>query len=486
MDVAITAPGGTATSTGGFTYIAFPTVTSITRVNPSPTNLGSVAYTVTFSDAVTGVNLTAPFSDFALTTTGVTGASISAVSGSGTTYTVTVNTGTGNGTIRLDVVDDDTVTAGLIPLGGAGAGNGNFITGEIYTINKNVEVYIHGDLKGTYSLAAIDSTRPSYAGIDSAPLKVTSTNANAPVIAAIRSLWASNGINTSYSQLMGLPQAQLSNKYVFPGYNNVTLNEQLRISNVDSVPSTVTVTIAGTVRGTYTLQPNDSVRVNYPGVDSGPVVVEGTPNVNIVSSIRMAWAVNGVTKSFTQLMGLPAAQLSSKYVFPAYNNVTLNEQLRIGNVDTLPSTVTVTIGGVVRGTYTLQPSQAIRVNYAGLDTGPVVVVGTPNVKIISSIRSAWAVNGVTTSFTQLMGTPQEQLSNKYLFPVYDNVTLNEQLRIANVDSAPSTVTVTIGGVQRGIYILQPSASGAHQLSGLGQRAGGGGRNDRGEHHFITP
>ena len=67
VDVAITAPGGTATSTGGFTYIAFPTVTSITRVNPSPTNLGSVAYTVIFSDAVTGVNLTAPFSDFALT-----------------------------------------------------------------------------------------------------------------------------------------------------------------------------------------------------------------------------------------------------------------------------------------------------------------------------------------------------------------------------------------------------------------------------------
>ena len=55
-----------------------------------------------------------------------------------------------------------------------------------------------------------------------------------------------------------------------------------------------------------------------------------------------------------------------------------------------------------------------------------------------------------------MGTPQEQLSNKYLFPVYDNVTLNEQLRIANVDGAPSTVTVTIGGVQRGTYILQPS------------------------------
>ena len=47
---------------------------------------------------------------------------------------------------------------------------------------------------------------------------------------------------------------------------------------------------------------------------------------------------------------------------------------------------------------------------------------------------AWAVNGVTTSFSQLMGMPQEQLSDKYLFPGYNNVTLNEQLRIANVDT----------------------------------------------------
>jgi hypothetical protein len=36
-----------------------------------------------------------------------------------------------------------------------------------------------------------------------------------------------------------------------------------------------------------------------------------------------------VTTSFVQLMGLPSGQLSSTFWFPAYNNVTLNEQLRI-------------------------------------------------------------------------------------------------------------------------------------------------------------
>jgi hypothetical protein len=117
---------------------------------------------------------------------------------------------------------------------------------------------------------------------------------------------------------------------MFPAYNNVTLNEQLRIANVDTVPSTVTVTLGGVPQGSpITLQPNEAMRINYPGLDSGPVIVQGTTGVKIISSIRSAWAVNGVTQSFVQLMGLPSGQLSSTFWFPAYNNVTLNEQLRI-------------------------------------------------------------------------------------------------------------------------------------------------------------
>jgi phage-related protein len=296
-------------------------------------------------------------------------------------------------------------------------------------------------------------------------VKVVNTD-GVPIIAAIRDAWAVNGVTTSFSQLMGLPLSQVSDKYVFPAYNNVTLNEQLRIGNVDTVESTVTVTIGGVLRGTYTLQPSEAVRINYAGLDSGPVIVQGTAGVDIIAAIREAWAVNGVTKSFVQLMGLPATQLSNKYVFPAYNNVTLNEQLRIGNVDTVESVVTVTIGGVLRGTYTLQPNQAVRVNYTGLDSGPVVVEGTVGVDIIAAIRDAWAVNGVTTSFSQLMGMPAGQLSDQYLFPAYNNVTLNEQLRIGNVDTIPTTVTVTIGGVLRGTYPLEPNEAVRINYAGL--------------------
>ncbi|MDW7676657.1 MAG: Ig-like domain-containing protein, partial [Bacillota bacterium] len=109
------------------------TISSITRASANPTNASTVDFTVTFSDAVTGVGT----DDFTLTTTGaVGGASISSVSAdSGSTRTVTVNTGTGNGTIRLDLIDNDSIiNASGTPLGGVGAQN--YTSGEIYTVDK--------------------------------------------------------------------------------------------------------------------------------------------------------------------------------------------------------------------------------------------------------------------------------------------------------------------------------------------------------------
>jgi hypothetical protein len=83
-----------------------PTVVSITRADPNPTNAAVVTFTVTFTEAVTGVDV----NDFALTVTGISGASVTGVSGSGAVYTVTVSTGTGDGTLRLDIPNTATIT----------------------------------------------------------------------------------------------------------------------------------------------------------------------------------------------------------------------------------------------------------------------------------------------------------------------------------------------------------------------------------------
>ena len=77
-------------ATKNITFAATTTVVSIVRAGTSPTNAPTVAYTVTFANAVTGVST----SNFAAAGTNLTGASIASVTGSGASYTVTVNTGT--------------------------------------------------------------------------------------------------------------------------------------------------------------------------------------------------------------------------------------------------------------------------------------------------------------------------------------------------------------------------------------------------------
>ncbi len=113
-----------------------PTVSSIVRADVNPSNASSVAFTVTFSESVIGVDA----ADFRLVVAREANMSpgfITNVSGSGDTYTITVDTGEGSSLIRLDVVDDDTIvdSAGNM-LGGTGTGNGDYLAGETYKIEK--------------------------------------------------------------------------------------------------------------------------------------------------------------------------------------------------------------------------------------------------------------------------------------------------------------------------------------------------------------
>jgi len=110
-----------------YTALDAPIVLSSVRANENPTSAASVGFTVTFSESVTGVDT----GDFVLTTTGLTGTSITNVSGSGAVYTVTANTGSGSGTLRLDVIDNDSIEDGSAhPL------NSGFTGGQAYEVNQ--------------------------------------------------------------------------------------------------------------------------------------------------------------------------------------------------------------------------------------------------------------------------------------------------------------------------------------------------------------
>ena len=110
-----------------------PAVASINRQSPSGATIngGTVAFRVTFSEQVSGVDA----SDFALTTTGSTTGSINSASAvSGTIYDVTVGSISGTGTLRLDLKAGGT---GIVDLAGNQA-SGGYTAGQAYTVSSNV------------------------------------------------------------------------------------------------------------------------------------------------------------------------------------------------------------------------------------------------------------------------------------------------------------------------------------------------------------
>ncbi|HET7144237.1 MAG TPA: hypothetical protein VFI68_09480, partial [Anaerolineales bacterium] len=179
------AGSGNGSFTTGETYTinkstpSAPSVASILRVNPDPAINGYIDFTVTFSEAVTGID----GSDFALTTSGsISGASLASILGSGSIYTVTVNTGLGDGTIRLDVLDDDSiVNAAPNPLGGTGIGNGNFSAGEAYTVHPST-LRVISILRNDPNPTAADTVNflltfsEAVSGVDSNDFVVTTTD----------------------------------------------------------------------------------------------------------------------------------------------------------------------------------------------------------------------------------------------------------------------------------------------------------------------
>ena len=113
---------------GAFEAARPPAVLSVARAGVSPTAAAGVLFTVTFDTPVTGVDA----GDFALATTGLTGAAVTSVSGEGTTYAVSVSTGSGDGTVRLDVRG---------AAGGIADPNGtptaaDFTAGEVFVVSR--------------------------------------------------------------------------------------------------------------------------------------------------------------------------------------------------------------------------------------------------------------------------------------------------------------------------------------------------------------
>jgi beta-lactamase superfamily II metal-dependent hydrolase len=458
------AGSATASTTKGQTNTLpfYPIVSSSVRADENPSSANSVNFTVTFSKPVSGVNTSPPFGDFSLTVAGVTGASISAVNGSGTTYTVTVNTGSGNGTIRLDVLDDDTIRdPGNHPLGGSGLGNGNFNIGQSYEMIEEIAAIIDvGPAQvGRYRLPSSPSLIASYANTLNGPVQVASSNTQ-KILPSQRVYY-----QNSFNELMGYPSNQFTTEFWFPWYDQVWMNTWILVGNPSATQTAyVDIYIGGVKRPdldgqvqTYAIPPGGRVTPQFPSVLDGPVRVvsvtgNGTPSpINIFASERSLYA-----SSFNEVMGFPSNKFTTEYWFPWYDQQNMSTWILVGNPDnTKIAYVDIYVGGVkVNDTsggipYAIPPNGRITPQYPGIVNGPLRVVsvsgaGTPSpIDIFASERSIYI-----SSFNEVMGVPVEEFSTEYLYTWFDNQGLATWLLVGNPSPTQTAyVDLYIGGVK---------------------------------------
>ena len=335
-------------------------------------------------------------------------------------------------------------------LGQYGIQQGTLSAGGNYTITyveanlsivtkppADLNVYIGGKFQKNYSVLPATSTRDSYKSVNSGPVQLISTN-DVSVMAAERVVYKVDGINTSFSEMMALPNKQLDKVYWLPWYNNKDLDTQLRFGNVSTTDTaTVHIFIGGqemmsgctAPNSPYTLKPGESVRVSCAGISNGPVEIRS--DFPIVAAERVVYKVNGINTSFSEMMALPEKQLDKVYWLPWYNNKELDTQLRFGNVSTTDTaTVHIFIGDQEMtapggGPFILKPGESTRQSFA-VSMGPVKIVS--DIPIVAAERVVYKVNGINTSFTELLGLPNLQLDTAHWLPWYNNVDLDTQLR----------------------------------------------------------
>ena len=308
----------------------------------------------------------------------------------------------------------------------------------------NISISIAGADQGSFVIPPKGSTRVNFAGLNSGPVKIFSTE-DTSFVAAQQERYKVNGTDTSFSEMMGLPNNQLDRVYWLPWYNNKTMSTQLQIANVSASMATVRIFI-GSVEmpgSPFTLAEGVSSRKDYPGINGGPVRI--ISNADIVASERVIYRVNGVDASYSEMMAVPQSKSDRVYWLPWYNNKTLSTQLQIANISGSMATIRVVIGGKLMNDspFTLPPGRTKFLSYPGVDKGPVKIVS--NVKIVAAQRVVYKVNNVPVSFAEMKGLPHSQVSNSYWLPWYNNKTMSTQLRIANVSASTATVHISIGG-----------------------------------------
>jgi len=224
---------------------------------------------------------------------------------------------------------------------------------------------------------------------------------------------------TSFSETLGFPHNQLTTKYWFTRYAyNANVKTWILVVNPDpSLTANVSIYIGDltTPYESFTLGAGQSAVKYYDaasgGPVGGPVVVQSTNGVNIFASEHRNYQT-----SFSETLGFPDNQLTTKYWFTRYAyNSNVKTWILVVNPTNSTADVSIFIGGsgTAKESFSLAGGASVVKYYDQLADGPVRVESTNAVNIFASEHRNYQ-----TSFSETLGFPDNQLTTKYWFTRY--------------------------------------------------------------------
>ncbi len=299
------------------------------------------------------------------------------------------------------------------------ASGGNLVINVVALANTNVSVNASS---ASANIAPYWFWYFNFPSLIDGPAHVTSTDGN-PIFTSQR---ATSG--ESYNEVMGIPTSQLTTNYWFPAYdhsyipstNTNPMRMWVLVGNASTTQSaTVNITIGGvlTADSPFSIPPSGRITPRWIGSKGGPVHVVSTNGVKIFTSERV---FTYPTSSFNEILGFPANQLTSEYWFPYYDSTNMSNAIQVSNTSSSQAAavdIYIGTGTPKRGSYSIPANGTITQSYAGVVDGPVRVVSTNSVKVVTSQIT---LSGPNNAFNEVLGYPFNQFTTEYWYPTYNH------------------------------------------------------------------
>lgn len=258
-----------------------------------------------------------------------------------------------------------------------------WIANPSQTEDANISITLNKQDKGVHTIDPGGLESFSFPEEFSGPL-VVSSNKN-----IFTTLKMSTG--GGLEELTGISSTEFATTIYYPVYRYVQGDGAwIWVGNPDAeIEANISVEIAGSSVGNYTIPPGENISLSYPGVFDGPVVIQSDQEIYSTMKARTGGVIN-------EFRGLGEDDFATVYHYPIYRYIDGDGAwIWIGNPGVEDTEIDVYIAGELMGSYTIAAEDQIALSYPDVFTGPVKIVSETPIYSTLKSRSFGTLNEFT-------------------------------------------------------------------------------------------